>query len=97
MIEKITSTKLIKSQIISIKFQINPKLQYPMTKTLKFVCYLDFSIISELERPFIKVIDGCCLRRVQPFRISNFGHWNLFVIWDLLFGIYKISTLEASE
>ena len=61
-----------------------------MTKTLKFVCYLDFSIISELERPFIKVIDGCCLRRVQPFRISNFGHWNLFVIWDLLFVILII-------
>ena len=58
-------SELIKSQISSIKLQINPKFQYSMTKTC-----LEFQI---------QVIYG--------FGILNFGHCNLFDIYDLLFVI----------
>jgi hypothetical protein len=35
---------------------------------------------GHLECPLFKIVSG--------FLISNLGHWNLFVICDLLFGIY---------
>ena len=46
------------NQKTSIKFQINSKFQFSMTKTIS--CRLAFGI-------------------------SNFGHLNLFAIWDLRF------------
>jgi hypothetical protein len=30
------------------------------------------------------------------FGFSNFGHWNLFDIWDLIFGI-SISQLDSNQ
>jgi hypothetical protein len=33
--------------------------------------------------------EGCRLA-VRGFRILNFGHWNLFVFWFLVLGIFMI-------
>jgi hypothetical protein len=32
----------------------------------------------------------------KTFEILNFGHWNLFAIWDLLFVIYGNPSLYAA-
>ena len=42
--------KLDKSQITSTKIQINPKFQYPMTKTAKYtMTYIDSTVCDRLS------------------------------------------------
>jgi hypothetical protein len=33
----------------------------------------------------------------NSFGFLNFGHWNLFVVWDLLFGISANSTTPLTD
>jgi len=50
-------------------------------KTRYLLCFHISSFA--IKNPFDKPVFGI----IHPFRILNFGHWNLFVIWSLLFGI----------
>jgi hypothetical protein len=33
----------------------------------------------------------------KTFEILNFGHWDLFVIWDLGFGIWDLTNFIPEE
>jgi hypothetical protein len=77
----------IKSQIPSTKLQINPKYQTSNSKHLtkgkqdSQVTNTKLQINLKLQIPnLLKAI-------VFLFGILNFGHCDLFVFWDLLFGI----------
>ncbi len=65
----------IKSQITNTKLQLNLKFQAPNLKQISLRAGGKLQIPNRF-----KVI-------VFLFGILNFGHCNLFVFWDLLFGI----------
>jgi hypothetical protein len=74
---KLQAPKLFKFQATSTKLQINPKFQYPMTKTS--------NRDSEQSIIFLKNLTVQQDWRIisSMFGISNLGHWNLFDIWNL--------------
>ena len=66
----------LKSQIPSTKLQINLKLQITNSKPVQRAA----QVLALRERLFFL------------FGISNFGHWTLFDICDLIFVIFELPT-----
>ncbi len=49
--------------------------QIPMTLTIQI-----FSVLMRISFSSLSTF-------LHDYKVWNFGHWNLFVFWDLLFGI----------
>jgi hypothetical protein len=78
-------TAILKSQIPSIKLQINLKFQYPMIKT--FAAVVPHRCTNHCPPV---VMPEAQLFAERAFGILILGHWNLFEIWFLMLGIFMI-------